>query len=158
MLRSLFIHFLFISLLVTGCRQSGEEFGEFIEFKNSEVILGEQYVILPFERILDDSTMYVCDYDFVIRYSENCNVREISFRIEYESPAEEKILSESFIIPLFDPKESYSDKHTFGIYQKQIPLFQNLKSDKYSQFTIISDQRAVTGVMSIGIIARRVNL
>lgn len=124
---------------------------EFYDFTQEGMVPKLEYIFYPFKECEDSASV---DYDLylLLRYSDNCNLKELPLNIEYSSLSEDSVKNMHLKLDLFDRDDKKNGKGNFGIFETECLLLKNQKYQEGFFISVSTEELRTRGVLSMGVL------
>lgn len=112
---------------------------------------GLEYMFYPFEELKD--SVAVINIDLSLRYSDLCELKSLPLLVEYASLENDSIRQMTIQLPLFNDEGELDGKGNFGVYEKKLSLFKNLKREEGFFISVSTPEIKTNGILSLGIVS-----
>lgn len=150
----------FFFMCLSGCDKISYSkpetiFSEYVDISSEGLLPGFEYVFDSFDSISKTTKEFSCTLLLSLRYSDYCDKKIIPFNIEYSSPESDSIITLKMNFPLFTDDDRNMGKGNFGIYEKSVPIIDNVEFSEGFYVAVSSPDKISKGLLSIGIVANK---
>ena len=154
---NLILHFLLFLVCIgsfTNCKDRSDIlYSEFIQFGNTGMIPFQDYV---FETNLDSLYQKVSsDASVMLRYSDLCDLKTLSLKIESSALNSDSIFQKDISIPLFDETGFNKKRDGYGLYEIEIPILNDIDKSEGSFISLLTPDYNTKGIIAIGLIIKK---
>lgn len=139
-----------------SCERTDVYYSEFYELGKNGLNPEVTYIFSPFDSVAPINKNEIYDIEACLRYTDECLIKSLPLEYEVASLNTDSIFNGKVQIPLFYEDDSSMGKGNFGFYEISSPILTHQKYDPDLQILISTPESNGNGIISIGMILRKV--